>query len=43
MKLQRVLRLPFEDPDAVYEAVAEAIYAHTTPAQRRELTSAPVA
>jgi hypothetical protein len=41
LKLQRVLRLPFEDPDAVYEAVAEAIYAHTTSAQRSELSNKP--
>jgi len=41
LKLQRVLRLPFDDPDAVYEAVAEAIYAHSTPAQRHQIDDAP--
>jgi hypothetical protein len=41
-KLQVVLGLPFDDPDAVYAAVAEAIYAHTTAAQRREISDAPV-
>jgi hypothetical protein len=39
LKLQCLLRLPFDDPDAVYEAVAEAIYVHSTLAQRREIYS----
>jgi hypothetical protein len=41
LKLQRVLQLPFDDPDAVYEAVAAAIYAHSTPAQRHQIDDAP--
>ncbi len=41
-KLQIVLRLQFDDPDSVYVAVAEAIYAHSTSAQRREISDAPV-
>jgi hypothetical protein len=41
-KLQVVLGFPFDDPDAVYAAVAEAIYAHSTSAQRREISDAPV-
>ena len=42
LKLQRVLRLPFDDPDSVYVAVAEAIYAHTTVKQRLQISDAPV-
>ena len=41
-KLQIVLQLPYDDPDAVYVAVAKAIYVHSAPAQRREISDAPV-
>jgi hypothetical protein len=41
LKLQRVLQLQFDNPDAVYEAVAEAIHAHTTLAQRHQIDDAP--
>ena len=41
-KLKRVVRLQFDDLDDVYHAVAEAICAHTTPAQRHEIRGAPM-
>ena len=41
-KLKRVVRLHFDDLDDVYHAVAEAICAHTTPAQRHDIRGAPM-